>query len=196
MFEDLTEEQQQEVQAEIDRRVTAAVKTASKNTTDKITREFNEKYGDLIAQAQNPQPQPAQNDADEQIRKLQEQLDNQQKALAQAQLEQFVEKKLFSAGYGEEQISSLLPMFAVGSPDDAATKIDAFTSIQTSAIDAALQKQKEELALGVTPPSSNGGSVPPKNIEDQLSGIYKSTDDPHLADASAVQLLFNNAQQE
>lgn len=195
MFDDLTEDQQKEIQAEIDRRVTSAVKTATKNTTDNLTKQFNDQYGEIIANAQNT-PADQTPHENELIQQLQAQLNEQKKALEQAQLEQYVEKKLFSAGYGEEQITSLLPMFAVGTQDEATAKIDAFTSIQTAAIDTALQKQKEELALGVTPPSSNGGSLPPQNIEDQLAGIYKSTDDPHVADASAIQLLFNNAQQE
>ena len=197
MLDGLTEEQQTALQAEIDRRVTSAVQTTTKKVTETLTNELTEKYQKeyetkMQEAVANAQAQATMTE-EQKIKALSDQLAEQQKQFEKAQMLYTAERKLRDAGLADEAIQQLAPLIVAGADQTSIdSHLDAFVQTQQSAVEAALQAQKEQLALNVTPPASTGGNVPPSNPEAVAHDIINQDGaDPRFAQAQAIDYLIN-----
>lgn len=197
-MEGLTEEQNKAIESEIERRVTQAVKTNTDNVTQKLTKELSEKYAADYQKKLGEAIAVSSNDTNKQMEAMLQTIKDQQAQFAKERMTYRAERKLHEAGISEEAIGTLIPLFIAGATDETLdSNLQMFIDAQTNAINTALQKQKESLALGANPPAS-GGSDPGQhqnNPDAAVQQILKqNTDNPHYGSAMAIQYLLDNQQ--
>lgn len=199
-MEGLTEDQLKTINSEIDRRVTEAVQTNAAKVTEQVTKNLTESLrqqyeNDFNTKLENEKQQLAMSN-EEKTQNLLKQLNEQQKTLNEDRMRYNAERKLRESGLNDETIDSLIGLFVPNSEVNAETvnsNIDAFVTARNSAIENALQKQREELALSGGAPKTNGGNTPTMTAEQKSEAILNSNDiDPMLKQAMAVGYLFES----
>lgn len=195
-IEGLTDEQNKAIQAEIDRRVTAAVQTNTKKVTEEVTRAVAQSYEGKISEAVAAATQSATMTEAQKIESLNAELERMKKQIATEQLKGRVEKKLLAAGYDEKTVETIAPFMANAADEvilDAT--LNAFITAQQNAVNTALEKQKQDLALNVTPPSGAGSpNMLKQDVNTTMQQIMSNPNapDPMYASAQAIQFLLDN----
>lgn len=198
-LEELPEEQRTAIQAEIDRRVTSAVQTTTKKVTEQVSAELSQKmqqdYEAKMQQAIADAQAQVTMTEEQKIQALSKQLEEQRAAFERTKLETKAERKLREAGLDNNAVDQLVPLIVAGADSNTIdVHLDAFVSTQQAAVQAALQKQKEELATAVTPPISTGGGTKPQDPDAVVSNILQDESlDPRFAQATGIQVLLEAA---
>lgn len=194
-IEGLTDEQMKAVQAEIDRRVTSAVQTNTKKVTEDVTKALSQTYEQKMSEAIVAATQNATMTETQKIEALTAELEKQKQAFLTAQLERRTEEKLREAGIANDAVKILTPLIVAASSEETLDNtLNAFVTTQQNAINSALERQKQELALNVTPPAGNGN---PNNLKADTNTVVQQimsnpdAYDSHYASAQAVQYLLD-----
>ena len=194
-IEGLTDEQMKALNAEIERRVTSAVQTNTKKDTEEVTKNLSQAYELKMSEAVVAATQNATMSEAQKIEALTAQLKQQQELFARAQRERKTEEKLREAGITNEAAKVLTPLIVAASTDETLdATLNAFVTTQQNAVNAALEKQKQELALNVTPPTtSTNPDVLKQDTNTVMRQIYEANrDNPLEAGAMAIQYLLDN----
>lgn len=149
--EDFSEEVWAEIQADIDRERLKASDTARKNALKSAEAEMNEKIQTALNDERARMEMNEQEKLDVERKKIDEArraLDADKKSLAAT-------KKLVSAGFPDDAIESVLPLF-IGLDDKTfPTAVDSFINVNQNLIKAQVDSVKQELLNNATPPSTN-----------------------------------------
>lgn len=196
-IEGLTEEQQKAVQAEIDRRVTSAVQTTTKKVTEDVTKAVSQSYEAKITEAVAAATQSATMTEAQKIEALTAELNRQKEMFTRERLERRTEEKLRDAGIAGDAVKALTPLIVAASDENTLeTVLNTFVTTQQNAVNAALEQQKQQLALNVTPPTT---SVNPDALKQDantvLQQIYAADPEDPLTGARAIQFLLDQQQQ-
>ena len=195
-IEGLTDEQNKAIQAEIERRVTSAVQTNTKKVTEEVTKAVAQSYEGKISEAVAAATQSATMTEAQKIESLNAELERMKKQIATEQLKGRVEKRLLAAGYDEKTVEKIAP-FMANAADEVTldATLDAFITAQQNAVNTALEKQKQDLALNVTPPITAGNpNMLKQDVNTTMQQIMNNPNapDPMYASAQAIQFLLDN----
>ena len=181
--EDFTEEQWEAIQAEADRRATSASETARKNAQ----KSFEAEKERLVSEAVNQERAKLEMDEAQKLEAERKKLDDARKAFDADRKTFATKQKLSTAGFADEQIEALTPMF-LGLDDKAfETTVDAFINTTTDIVKNKVDTVKQELLTNGTPPSqSTDGPVDNGTLVNEF--ISKGDD------ASAIELLLAGSQ--
>lgn len=195
-IEGLTDEQNKAIQAEIERRVTSAVQTNTKKVTEEVTKAVAQSYEGKITEAVAAATQSATMTEAQKIESLNAELERMKKQIATEQLKGRVEKRLLAAGYDEKTVETIAP-FMANAADEVTldATLNAFITAQQNAVNSALEKQKQDLALNVTPPAGTGSpNMLKQDVNTTMQQIMNNPNapDPMYASAQAIQFLLDN----
>lgn len=181
--EDFTDEQWEAIQAEADRRATGASETARK----KALKDFEAEKERLITEALNEERAKLEMDEAQKLEAERKKLEDARKAFDADRKSFATKQKLLTAGFAEEQIEALTPMF-LGLDDKAfETTVDAFINTTTDIVKNKVDAEKQTLLNNGTPPSqSTDGPVDTNTLVNEF--ISKGED------ALAIELMLTGAQ--
>jgi len=181
--EDFTEEQWTEIQAETDRRATAASNTARTNAL----KEAGEALPTKIAEAVEAERKKLEMGEEERLKVEREGLAADKAAIAAERRSLGVTKKLLAAGYTEDAVTPLIPLF-VGLDDAACGEsVDSFIKTNAEIVKAQVDSVKQGLLNNATPPA--GSNNAPVDAAAAAAAALK-TGDP----AAAVDALLTAAE--
>lgn len=184
--DDFTEEQWAEIQADIDRERTRAARTAAKNALRDAEADFNERLQAALEEER------AKLEADEQGK-----LEIERKAIEKARTELAAErktlkatKKLVSAGFSDEEVETLMPMFVAVDDKSLDAAIDNFVKISEARVKHQVDRVKESLLDNATPPATPTNA--PIDPTTEAMRIAESSGDIETQ-ARAAELLLQGA---
>lgn len=180
--EDFTEEQWADIQADIDRERLKASDTARKNAEKAADAALAEK----VTEAVNDERARLEMSEQQKLEAERKKVEDASAALAKERKGLMAEKKLVGAGFPEDSIETLLPLF-VGL-DDAAFggAVDSFISMNQSLVKTQVDTLKQELLHNATPPNT-----PPGASVDQNTAAMEAAKAGNAAEA--IDLLISGA---
>ena len=179
---DFTDEQWAEIQAEADRRASSASETARKNATTAAAADVEAK----IAAAIEEQRKLLEMDEHQKLEVERAKVEEARSALAKDSKALKATKKLLAAGFEDEAIESLLPMFTVIDDKSFDTSVDSFIKVNETLVKAKIDSVKQELLANATPPASPSGA--PVDALAAAAAAIKNGDD-----AGAIDMLLSTA---
>lgn len=147
-FPGLTDEAWAEINAEIDRERTKASSTARKNAKTEMQGDIQAQIDAALEAERKRLEMTEQEKLADDRKKLQEekaQISAEKKTLKAT-------KQLVAAGYADEAIEQLLPMFAGLGDDVFETALTSFITVNENVIKNKVDSVKQELLGNVTPP--------------------------------------------
>jgi hypothetical protein len=175
--EDFTEEQWTEIQAETDRRATAASNTARTNAL----KEAGEALPTKIAEAVEAERKKLEMGEEERLKVEREGLAADKAAIAAERRSLGVTKKLLAAGYTEDAVTPLIPLF-VGLDDVACGEsVDSFIKTNAEIVKAQVDSVKQGLLNNATPPA--GSNNAPVDATAAAAAALKTGDSAAAVDA-------------
>jgi hypothetical protein len=184
--EDFTEEQWAEIEASIDRERTKASKTARTNALKEAQSDIDDRIQAAI------ELERAKLEADEQGK-----LEIERKAIEKAQAELASErktlkatKKLVSAGFGDEEVEALMPMFVAVDDNVLDSAVDNFIKVSEARVKHQVDTVKETLLDNATPPASPNNA--PTDLTAEAEKLAATAGDLN-SQAQAAELLLQGA---
>lgn len=164
-FPEMTDEQWNAIVAENDRRATEASKTAR----DNAAREQQKAIQDAVTAALDAERARLEMDEQQKLEADRKALADQQAAIAAERRSLAATKKLTAAGFAEDKIDSLLPMFSNVADDALDTVLDSFVANVTETVKTQVDSAKKELLNAATPPNDpTAAPVSPNAAAQQL----------------------------
>jgi hypothetical protein len=174
--EDFTDEQWAEIVADLDRARTDASKTARKNAEKEAETEMTVKIAEAV------EKERAKLEADEQgkLEIQRKEIETAQTALVKERKSLAATKKLVSAGFGDEDVEALLPIFVGVDDKTFDATIESFIKVNQATVKSQVDAVKQELLNNATPPASPSGA--PVDAETAARAASKAGNDAQAFD--------------
>lgn len=172
--EDFTDEQWAEIQADIDRERLKASDTARKNAEKAAEAALAAK----VTEAVNDERARLEMNEQQKLEAERKKIEEASAALARDRKGLAAEKKLVGAGFPEDSIETLLPLFV--SLDDTSFNgaVDSFISMNQNLVKTQVDTLKQELLHNATPPAT-----PPGAPVDQTTAALEAAKNGNVAEA-------------
>ena len=177
-----TEEQWAEYQADLDRERTAASVTARKNALKDADKDVQSRIDAAILE-ERTKLEASETERLEMDRKK---IDTDRASLAAERKSLAATKKLMGAGFGDEDVTNLLPLFTTVDDSVFDATIESFIKVNSATVKAQVDAAKQALLTNATPP--NGQTTAQTDALHTASELASSGQE-----AAAVQVLLTDA---
>lgn len=178
--DDFTEEVWAEIQADIDRARLKASDTARKNAVKDAEADLELKIADAVENERKKLEMNEQEKLDAQRLEV----EDARKALAADRKSLAATKKLVSAGFPEDSVDSVLPLFVNLADKDFEAAVDSFITVNQNIVKTQVDSVKQTLMGNATPPNVNNGA--PVDAATQAASEIKAGNV-----AAGIDLLLN-----